>query len=308
VAEERRDQRPEAAQEDERGVYIISVVAELLGMHPQTLRIYERKGLLQPARTAGNTRRYSERDLARLRTIQRLSQDEGVNLAGVRMIVEMQNRLEELRGQMEELRLRLEHLFEYRFHGTVADYTLSFSTDPARFHFTIHVNDDEMPEVSVPDLQREVAEAARSWDDALSDALAETVGQMRGHELARRYAALFPEYYKSASDVDTARFDVEQFELLGPERPYVVALQNERGSAEPLTRVKLYKTGGKAALTELFEALKTDETPIIVENIVNRIDEVVIHLWTFGQDGKVIALRRVLDTAANIAADTSPSP
>jgi MerR family transcriptional regulator/heat shock protein HspR len=108
VAEERRDQRPEAAQEDERGVYIISVVAELLGMHPQTLRIYERKGLLQPARTAGNTRRYSERDLARLRTIQRLSQDEGVNLAGVRMIVEMQNRLEELRGQMEELRLRLE--------------------------------------------------------------------------------------------------------------------------------------------------------------------------------------------------------
>ena len=58
-----------------------------------------------------------------------------------------------------ELRLRLEHLFEYRFHGTVADYALSFSTDPARFHFTIHVGDDEMPDVSLADLQREVADA-----------------------------------------------------------------------------------------------------------------------------------------------------
>jgi glutamate dehydrogenase len=164
-----------------------------------------------------------------------------------------------------ELRLRLEHLFEYRFHGTVADYALSFSTDPARFHFTIHVSDDEMPDVSVPDLQREVADAARSWDDALSDALAETFGQMRGHELARRYAALFPEYYKSAADTYQARFDVEQFELLGPDRPYVVALQNEHGPAEPLTRVKLYKTGGKAPLTELLPLLEQLGLTVIEE-------------------------------------------
>ena len=86
--------------------------------------------------------------------------------------------------------------------------------------------------------------------------LPRAVGEMRGHELARRYAALFPEYYKSASGVEAARFDVEQFELLGPERPYVVALQNERGPAEPLTRVKLYKTGGKAPLTELLPLLE----------------------------------------------------
>ena len=164
-----------------------------------------------------------------------------------------------------ELRLRLEHLFEYRFHGTVADYALSFSTDPARFHFTIHVTDDEMPDVSVADLQREVADAARSWDDALSDALAETFGQMRGHELARRYAALFPEYYKSAADTYQARFDVEQFEQLGPDRPYVVALQNEHGPAEPLTRVKLYKTGGKAPLTELLPLLEQLGLTVIEE-------------------------------------------
>jgi glutamate dehydrogenase len=163
-----------------------------------------------------------------------------------------------------ELRLRLEHLFEYRFEGTIADYALSFSTDPARFHFTIHVS-DEIPEVSLADLQREVADAARSWDDALSDALAETFGSMRGHELARRYAALFPEYYKSAADTYQARFDVEQFELLGSDRPYVVALQNEQGPAEPLTRVKLYKTGGKAPLTELLPLLEQLGLTVIEE-------------------------------------------
>src|ERR1041385_7442574 len=89
--------------EGERGVYIISVAAELVGVHPQTLRIYERKGLLTPSRTAGNTRRYSERDIARLQTIQRLTQ-EGVNLAGVKMIVEIENELDLLRERMQRMR------------------------------------------------------------------------------------------------------------------------------------------------------------------------------------------------------------
>ena len=65
-------------------MYVISVAAELAGVHPQTLRIYERKGLLHPDRTAGNNRRYSERDIERLRMIQRLTQEQGMNLAGVR--------------------------------------------------------------------------------------------------------------------------------------------------------------------------------------------------------------------------------
>ena len=93
--------------EGERGVYIISVAAELVGVHPQTLRIYERKGLLTPSRTSGNTRRYSERDIERLRTIQRLTQ-EGVGLAGVKMIVEMETELDRLRERMEELLLEVE--------------------------------------------------------------------------------------------------------------------------------------------------------------------------------------------------------
>src|SRR5207253_9079353 len=90
--------RPDAARrEGDRALYIISVAAELAGVHPQTLRIYERKGLLSPARTAGNTRRYSEADIARLRAIQRLTQELGVNLAGVQLIMDMEDEVDRLR-------------------------------------------------------------------------------------------------------------------------------------------------------------------------------------------------------------------
>jgi MerR family transcriptional regulator, heat shock protein HspR len=91
----------------ERAVYIISVAAELAGVHPQTLRIYERKGLLHPARTAGNTRRYSERDIDRLREIQELT-TRGVNLAGVKLIMDLQAEMERARMRMDEMRRELE--------------------------------------------------------------------------------------------------------------------------------------------------------------------------------------------------------
>ena len=108
---------------EERAVYIISVAAELAGVHPQTLRIYERKGLLNPHRTSGNTRRYSERDIERLRQIQILTQDEGINLAGVKMIMEMQRELEALRRRTEELevQLRASRRAAARRAGLVAD-------------------------------------------------------------------------------------------------------------------------------------------------------------------------------------------
>jgi MerR family transcriptional regulator, heat shock protein HspR len=83
-------------------VYIISVAAELAGVHPQTLRTYERKGLLKPARTSGGTRRYSQRDVARVRLIQELTQGEGVNLAGVLRILALQDEVEELSERLEE--------------------------------------------------------------------------------------------------------------------------------------------------------------------------------------------------------------
>lgn len=92
---------------EERAVYVISVAADLAGVHPQTLRIYERKGLLRPQRTAGNTRRYSDRDVEVLRRIQFLTQDQGVNLAGVKIIMELERRLEELRAQLEGAQRRM---------------------------------------------------------------------------------------------------------------------------------------------------------------------------------------------------------
>jgi MerR family transcriptional regulator, heat shock protein HspR len=101
------DDRRAASSHDERAVYIISVAAELAGVHPQTLRIYERKGLLRPERTSGNTRRYSERDIERLRTIQALTQDEGVNLAGVKRIMQLQRDLERMHQRIRELEQEL---------------------------------------------------------------------------------------------------------------------------------------------------------------------------------------------------------
>jgi MerR family transcriptional regulator/heat shock protein HspR len=93
----------------DRPVYMISVAAELAGVHPQTLRIYERKGLLRPKRTQGNTRRYSDADVELLRWIQALTQDEGINLAGVKHIMEMRAQMDELRGRVEELQTQLAH-------------------------------------------------------------------------------------------------------------------------------------------------------------------------------------------------------
>ena len=88
---------------DERPRYMISVAAELVGMHPQTLRIYEAKGLVLPQRTPGNTRLYSEVDLERLRLIQQLTTQLGLNLAGVETVLKLQDEMQRLRMRMDRL-------------------------------------------------------------------------------------------------------------------------------------------------------------------------------------------------------------
>src|SRR3954452_23187015 len=93
--------RTDSGWERTRAVYVISVAAELAGVHPQTLRIYERKGLVDPARTGGGSRRYSERDIARLRRIQDLT-NAGLHLAGVRAVIELEAELARIRTALAE--------------------------------------------------------------------------------------------------------------------------------------------------------------------------------------------------------------
>jgi MerR family transcriptional regulator, heat shock protein HspR len=92
----------------DRPRYMISVAAELVGMHPQTLRIYEQKGLVQPKRTPGNTRLYSERDLERLRLIQGLTTELGLNLAGVEAVLTLRDEVERLRRRVAGLERKLQ--------------------------------------------------------------------------------------------------------------------------------------------------------------------------------------------------------
>ncbi len=97
--------------ETRRAVFVISVAAELAGMHPQTLRIYERKGLLEPARTPGGTRRYSQEDIERLQLIQELT-SQGLNLEGVRRVLALQEENRTLKRKVEKLRDKLDDMEE----------------------------------------------------------------------------------------------------------------------------------------------------------------------------------------------------
>src|SRR3954465_12608947 len=93
---------------DDAAVYVISVAATLSGMHPQTLRQYDRLGIVSPGRAAGRGRRYSHRDIQRLREVQRLSHDDGINLAGIKRILELATHVDALRARVVELQAQLE--------------------------------------------------------------------------------------------------------------------------------------------------------------------------------------------------------
>ena len=95
---------------DEARTFLISVAAELAGMHAQTLRTYDRLGLVSPQRTSGGGRRYSQHDVELLRQVQRLSQDEGVNLAGIKRIIELTNQVEALQSRLQEMAVEIEAL------------------------------------------------------------------------------------------------------------------------------------------------------------------------------------------------------
>ncbi len=115
------------AQPDNRALYVISVAAELAGVHPQTLRIYERKGLIAPARTQGRSRRYSESDIALLRRIQDLT-NAGVSLAGVERILELEARLDNALGRIRELEAELSDSLQHA-RDAIEDVRRSYRRD-----------------------------------------------------------------------------------------------------------------------------------------------------------------------------------
>ncbi len=106
-----------------KGAYMISAVAEMYGIHPQTLRLYEREGLLKPSRTEGNTRLYTEEDLQRLEFILSLARDLGVNISGIAIILQMRERMEEMQRQMQE--------FFTVFQREVLERAAAAQSDPA---------------------------------------------------------------------------------------------------------------------------------------------------------------------------------
>lgn len=105
-----RTTRVEVTVDEERGVFMISVAAELADMHPQTLRIYESKGLINPKRSPKNTRLYSQRDVEMLRRIHQMTNEEGLNLAGVVTVLEMEAKVETMRAELEEMKSRANEL------------------------------------------------------------------------------------------------------------------------------------------------------------------------------------------------------
>jgi len=113
--------RSVVAKRKKAGAYMISAVAEMYGIHPQTLRLYEREGLLQPSRTEGNTRLYTDEDLERLEFILSLARELGVNISGIAIILQMRARMEEMQRQMQEFVSHLSQEIMTRAYDAPAD-------------------------------------------------------------------------------------------------------------------------------------------------------------------------------------------
>jgi len=188
-----------------------------------------------------------------------------------------------------DLRDRLQELFMRRFKGSSVDYHLSLGESQlAQVHFTVHVALGDVPDVPFGELEEEVIELARTWDERLSDRLVELAGETRGPTLAERWSPRFPETYKAATDVEVAATDVLRFdELEQGDEPFVVGLSNEVHDAEILTRVRLYKIGGKIQLSDFVPTLESLGLRVVEEVPTDLIHDVADE--RFLQDFGVLA-------------------
>ncbi len=183
-----------------------------------------------------------------------------------------------------DLRKSLQRLFVERFHGSTVDYHLSLGeTESARIFFTVHVDPGvQIPDVPYEELEEEVERLARTWDDDLRDALIDRVGPERGVALAERWALRFPEYYRANTNWPLIVDDVLRLEDLGSnEEGFVVGLGNEE-TGERLTRVKLYKTGGKVDLSAFMPILETLGLRVVEEVPTGLLGEGKIYIHDFG--------------------------
>ena len=208
-----------------------------------------------------------------------------------------------------DLRKRLQGLFLERFHGTTIDYHLSLGeTESARIFFTIHVAPGiPIPDVRYEELEREVELLARSWEDDLLDALTRRVGEGRALVLMEEYAPRFPDYYKANDEWDLVVDDVLMLEKLeASTEGFLVGLGNE-SKGERLTRVKLYKTGGKVDLSDFMPILEALGLRVVEEVPTAIAGEGRVYIHDFGvldSRGAVLELGasadRVTDTIAAV--------
>jgi MerR family transcriptional regulator, heat shock protein HspR len=134
--------------DETRGVFMISVAAELAEMHPQTLRMYEARGLITPQRSAKNTRLYSQRDVERLRRIQRMTSEEGLNLAGVETVLELERTVERMRSELGRMRHRAAEM-ERRFEQELKQVRRSLKAEIVPYGAYDVISGDEAP-VRIP--------------------------------------------------------------------------------------------------------------------------------------------------------------
>jgi MerR family transcriptional regulator, heat shock protein HspR len=156
MAQRKQNKRTEKASsadgsrlDETRGVFMISVAAELAEMHPQTLRMYEARGLITPQRSAKNTRLYSQRDVEQLRRIQRMTGEEGLNLAGVETVLELERTVERMRADLARMRERAAEM-ERRFDQEVEQVRRSLKAEIVPYGAYDVIPADDGPSVRIP--------------------------------------------------------------------------------------------------------------------------------------------------------------
>ncbi len=183
-----------------------------------------------------------------------------------------------------EVGQRLQELFLGRFRGSSIDEHLEFAESGlAHLHYTVHVASGQVPDVSFDDLERDVVEIARTWDDRLEERLTELHGEHGARVLFDRWAHRFPDYYKASTEVDLAVEDILLFEELeAGDEAFVVGLANETEEGETLTRVRLYKVGGKIQLSDFVPTLESLGLRVIEEWPTHLAGEDERYLHDFG--------------------------